>query len=470
MANYLDLNGTTDVVGRIKAKLNEKASNDDVQVVVDELALKANKEDIHTYTEISPFEIDDDYALIINPLTSSINYTDSDYYKSINIYGKKVLNDQWVGIKEISTDADNPTPILRAKVEGYGTVEAYMYLSDSKTLTYKNKIIENPQGISSGYISWLQCNTSKISPAFQFSFEETQQQFVAGEDITFPMFFNPNTPAETLNDAKIEITYIIPEDKTFIYANPNRQFYVSLKEKNKVEQIDMKSIDFSFYSDGHEIIQKARLGSNSRSNYYINRVNGYQVLDQRSTPIQVGDENFRANISKGDITTTNGLIIDPKQDMTFMAIEGMWMEYQLTDEDKTKHWFFNVAQDNYWYEFDNYAVEFKCENGKWDYGRGWFNGLTIRYVADDSDTGFTDFSGLVNVDIDSVYFDFSGVTSFTVNQTPNDTTKVFYYKGESYDNGVYYLSTDGSLSKLATASDIDEKIGDINNALTTIIG
>lgn len=46
MANYLDLDGTTDVVGRIKAKLNDKASNDDVQVIVDELALKADIEKI----------------------------------------------------------------------------------------------------------------------------------------------------------------------------------------------------------------------------------------------------------------------------------------------------------------------------------------------------------------------------------------------------------------------------------------
>ena len=42
MANYLDLNGTTDVVGRLKAKIAEKASNDDVQLIVDEVTLKAD--------------------------------------------------------------------------------------------------------------------------------------------------------------------------------------------------------------------------------------------------------------------------------------------------------------------------------------------------------------------------------------------------------------------------------------------
>lgn len=70
MANYLDLNGTTDVVGRIKAKLNEKASNDDVQLVVDELALKANKEDVKYYTH-DVDTIDGGYGIVVNPPTST---------------------------------------------------------------------------------------------------------------------------------------------------------------------------------------------------------------------------------------------------------------------------------------------------------------------------------------------------------------------------------------------------------------
>lgn len=51
MANYLDLNGTTDVVGRLKGSINEKASNDDVQLIVDELALKADKTEVEAVKE-----------------------------------------------------------------------------------------------------------------------------------------------------------------------------------------------------------------------------------------------------------------------------------------------------------------------------------------------------------------------------------------------------------------------------------
>lgn len=67
MANYLDLNGTTDIVGRIKSLLNQKASNDDVQVVVYELALKADASNTYTKTEI-----DDMIGTINNELTTII--------------------------------------------------------------------------------------------------------------------------------------------------------------------------------------------------------------------------------------------------------------------------------------------------------------------------------------------------------------------------------------------------------------
>jgi hypothetical protein len=67
MATYLDLNGTTDIVGRVKSLLNQKASNDDVQVVVGELALKANASDTYTKTEI-----DDMIGTINNELTTII--------------------------------------------------------------------------------------------------------------------------------------------------------------------------------------------------------------------------------------------------------------------------------------------------------------------------------------------------------------------------------------------------------------
>lgn len=67
MANYLDLNGTTDIVGRVKSLLNQKASNDDVQFVVDELALKADASNTYTKTEI-----DDMIGTINNELTAII--------------------------------------------------------------------------------------------------------------------------------------------------------------------------------------------------------------------------------------------------------------------------------------------------------------------------------------------------------------------------------------------------------------
>lgn len=66
MANYLDLNGTTDVVNRIKAKINDKVSIDDMQMVVDELAFKANIEDTKYYTH-NTNTIDGGYGIIVNP-------------------------------------------------------------------------------------------------------------------------------------------------------------------------------------------------------------------------------------------------------------------------------------------------------------------------------------------------------------------------------------------------------------------
>lgn len=67
MANYLDLNGTTDIVGRIKSLLNQKASNDDVQFVVDELEYKVDVENVYTKEEI-----DDMIGTINNELTTII--------------------------------------------------------------------------------------------------------------------------------------------------------------------------------------------------------------------------------------------------------------------------------------------------------------------------------------------------------------------------------------------------------------
>lgn len=84
MANYLDLDGTTDVVGRIKAKLNDKASNDDVQVIVDELTLKADIEKIGKingqaiydngditisdgHFKYSDTTVDDNNGIVVNP-------------------------------------------------------------------------------------------------------------------------------------------------------------------------------------------------------------------------------------------------------------------------------------------------------------------------------------------------------------------------------------------------------------------
>lgn len=75
MANYLDLNGTTDVVGRLKAKIAEKASNDDVQIIVDEVTLKA---DISKIGKINGQEIYDNGDITVSGGDGHFKYnTDS---------------------------------------------------------------------------------------------------------------------------------------------------------------------------------------------------------------------------------------------------------------------------------------------------------------------------------------------------------------------------------------------------------
>lgn len=149
MANYLDLNGTTDVVGRLKAKIAEKASNDDVQVIVDEVTLKA---DISKIGKINGQEIYDNGDITVSGSDGHFKYnTDElDDNSGITVFPNGYDKYTYITLTTSETELPYQTPLnFKNVADGtyYVTKSGYMgqttVVKSGNTLTFTADMVYN---------------------------------------------------------------------------------------------------------------------------------------------------------------------------------------------------------------------------------------------------------------------------------------------------------------------------------------
>lgn len=161
MANYLDLNGTTDVVNRLKGRINEKASNEDVQLIVDELALKANKSEIKVYENKHPSEVTDENAIILNVVGSSYDLNNADNWRLITVPDAEQIYGYYFGVKvsDITSEEKEIGRLIPEQGEGY---VALTVIRNDNTVTFKSTRSNSNVGYcyNNLYIHSVNSNTS----------------------------------------------------------------------------------------------------------------------------------------------------------------------------------------------------------------------------------------------------------------------------------------------------------------------
>jgi hypothetical protein len=426
MANYLDLNGTTDVVGRIKAKLNEKASNDDVQLVVDELALKANKEDIKYYTH-DVDTIDGGYGIVVNPTTSTKT-------EAVN----------WGGGETLTLFED----------EQYGHnlpsgTKLYFNLDEKEYLTEGGWYIKNNSNnkrisfyVNSSYKFWIDStndwNYVKVySDGVQIN--ETQKQY----DVDTIHF-------EFVDESLVYYAESFGSRPTIwcmYYTEGDRYSKgVYVDDNNTLAKIATKSEIPNAYSKSETDTKLTNLQDDI-----------YQNVAPLNFSYQTYTKEDAIVLNPNNVAST--YTFSPSTLSTFSVGDGVTMKFTFSLSYMQSYKFAD-ANGNY----------FTFKNGD-TITNYTTSGLTmedlsiITYKSDGTQVTFGD-----GLDFNKCTYALQKSSSFAITNTDSKTDKTTVNINTVYDNGLYERQGYGKLVKIPTMEDIDEKIGDINNALETIIG
>lgn len=424
MANYLDLNGTTDVVGRIKAKLNEKASNDDVQLVVDELALKANKEDTKYYThDVST--IDGGYGIVVNPTTSN-----------------ETEEFSWAGEYLTFFEDEQYMYNLPSGTKLYFNLDEKEYLTDGKWYIKNNS---NNKRISFG-----------VDSSYNFMMYEINSDYVkVYSDGVEIMEINKNYDLDNISFEFVDETLVYYNDAFGSHPTMWLLYYteggryskgVYVDDNNTLTKIATKSEIPNAYSKGETDTKLTKLQDDiyknvapPNFNYLSSAEEDAIILNPTSnTKTMIFQPSTLTSVSVGD-----GVKLSFTYSLSYMQT------YKFAD-----------ANGNYF--------QFKNGDTITDYTT---SGLTmedlsiITYKPDGTQVTFGE-----GLDFNKCTYVLQKSSSFAITNISSRTDKTYITVNTEYDNGLYERQGYGDLVKIPTMEDIDEKIGDINNALETIIG
>lgn len=424
MANYLDLNGTTDVVGRIKAKLNEKASNDDVQLVVDELALKANKEDTRYYTH-DVNTIDGGYGIVVNPTTS---------------VETELVN--WGGEYLKFFEDEEDTYILPSGTKLYFNLDEKIYLTNGDWYI-NNK--SNDKKIGFG-----------VDTSYNFVMYNIQSDYIKvysdGVEITE---INKNYDVDTISFEFV--------DESLVYYN---QSFGSRPTMWMLYYTEGGRYNKGVYVDDNNTLAKIATKSDIPNAYSKTETDTKLTNLQNDIYNNVAPNNFNYSSSiKG-----NAIILNPTSNTKTMIFQPSTLT-SVSVGDGVKISFTYSLSYMQTYKFaDANGNYFQFKNGDTitDYTT---SGLTmedlsiITYKPNGEQVTFGE-----GLDFNKCTYVLQKSSSFAITNISSKTDETYVTVNTAYDNGLYERQDYGNLVKIPTMEDIDEKIGDINNALETIIG
>lgn len=496
MANYLDLNGTTDVVNRIKAKLNEKASNDNVQVVVDELALKADKEEIKTYSGIQLIEAKANECIVLNefvPLMDSYWETGNGakyFITSFNPKGNACIDGQTILLKVSELpNYDNDEKIAlysyykenlfnmdyKATVYiSYSTKEQmiYLFVGDiSMPLKESGFNVGTLTDVGGRSVNLRAISSSSYAQPFDHATNDYIMLQLSGTELQYCTWvlesaYRPKTGLDnetaTIGGTSYDTTKNKISGRTYAIKGSTYRDY------------DFADNEFLSFTD-----------KGVKKNKFIGTVNGEKLCNTYTANIKTAPKNYKyAEFA----TTSNSVVINPTQETTGETIpyvdqmvsqksyrrfahstddyytfdknsSMMGWVYTLMERDTAKSVSFTADVDT----DDNFII-----SGYTDTGMFSTLGINFYDVTTNEQITFAD-----GVKFSDIYFKVETQDVYLAVDNYNGINLTKH--GKTYENGVYQ-NINGTISKIASTDDvytkteIDEKIGDINNALTTIIG
>lgn len=425
MANYLDLNGTTDVVGRIKAKLNEKASNDDVQLVVDELALKANKEDIKYYTH-DVNTIDGGYGIVVNPPTS--------------IETEAV---DW-GSGETLTFFED---------------EQYQYNLPSGTKLYFN--LNKKEFLTGG--NWYIKNNSNneriafgVDSSYNFMIYEINSDYIK-------VYSEENEITEINKNYDVNTIHFEFVDETLVYYT---EAFGSRPTMWMLYYTDGDRYSKGVYVDDNNTLTKIATKSDIPNAYSKGETDTKLTNLQDEIYENVAPKNFNYLSS----TEEDAIILNPSSTTKTMIFQPSTLTSVAVGDGVKLRFTYSLSYMQTYKFADANGNYFQFKNGDTitDYTT---SGLTmedlsiITYKPDGTKVTFGE-----GLDFNKCTYVLQKSSSFAITNISSKTDKTYVTVKTEYDNGLYERQNSGDLVKIPTMEDIDEKIGDINNALETIIG
>lgn len=410
MANYLDLNGTTDVVNRLKGRINEKASNEDVQLIVDELALKADKADIKVYESKHPSEVTDENAIILNVVGSSYDLYNADNWRLITVPNAEQTFGYHFGVRvsDITEEEKEIGRLLPNEGSGYVSL---LVSRDGDMVTFKGRPSDTNVGYCDKTLFIYSKNSIERINLASYMSEQSATVNISDDFIIAFAIANEYTSGKLITNGLYASTY---GQKTILIKNDRK--IVDNFITNVQPYVD--SIIFNFVN-----------GETTNANF--KRVNGEFILGDGN--IQTGAPNYVVDKGITEIPNGKGVAIDITANKVYLDIP-MYNSHTVTAEEASKKWGcdFNNQQNlflNNWFcgfqNFDGYISV---------YGNDGV--LTMYNATTDEPTTY--------VEDGNYYIKLIEGVSITNN---NDWNPFFYEEGESIE-GLNYVK-DSTPHKIA---------------------